>query len=28
MFDRFEIPTEAEGFDRVISADTTKAIGA
>jgi len=28
MFKRFEAPTEAEGFDRIISADTTKALGA
>jgi predicted kinase len=28
MFDRFEIPTKVEGFDRIISADTAKAIGA
>ena len=28
MFQRFEIPTTSEGFDRVEFADTTKAIGA
>ena len=27
MFDRFEMPTREEGFDRIIVADTTKAIG-
>lgn len=28
MFQRFEMPTAGEGFDRVEFADTTKAIGA
>jgi len=28
MFKRFEMPTKAEGFDQIISADTSKAIGA
>ena len=28
MFQRFEMPTTGEGFDRVEFADTTKAIGA
>ena len=28
MFQRFEMPTTVEGFDRVEFADTTKAIGA
>ena len=28
MFQRFEMPTLAEGFERVEFADTTKAIGA